>query len=152
MNAFGEMQHPEKFIPKCINVALSGEKIHIHSYPDKKRPGTRFYVHARNIAAGVLFLSEKGRIGEKYNITGEMEVDNLQLALFIAKVVGKPLNYELEDVDGKRPGHDLRYGLDGGKMAAMGWKLPVNFWQSLEKVVRWSLANPKWLTDFGEWD
>ena len=77
MNAFGERQHPEKFIPKCIRKVLAGETVHIHSYPDKRRAGTRFYIHARNIAAAVGFLLQNGSVGEKYNITGEKEVDNL---------------------------------------------------------------------------
>jgi dTDP-glucose 4,6-dehydratase len=65
MNVFGERQHVEKFIPKCIKYVLNGWKIPIHSYPDRKKAGTRFYIHGRNVAAAVLFLLEHGRIGEK---------------------------------------------------------------------------------------
>ena len=54
MNAFGERQHVEKFIPLCIKKLINNEKIYIHSYPDKKTSGTRFYIHARNIAEAVL--------------------------------------------------------------------------------------------------
>ena len=46
----------EKFIPMCVKKILNNEKIFIHSYPDKKRSGTRFYIHGRNIASAVLFL------------------------------------------------------------------------------------------------
>ena len=74
MNAMGERQHVEKFIPKVIKKVLNNEKVEIHSYPDKKTSGTRYYIHARNIAAGVLFLLENGTIGESYNLTGEKEV------------------------------------------------------------------------------
>lgn len=145
MNAFGERQHPEKFIPKCISKVLKGEKVHIHSYPDKKRAGTRFYIHARNIAAAVQFLLKNGSIGEKYNITGEKEVDNLELAQFIAHVCKKPLNYEMVNFHASRPGHDLRYGLSGSKMAAMGWELPLGFEESLKKTIEWSIENQRWL-------
>ena len=145
MNAFGERQHPEKFIPKCIRKVMKGEKVHIHSYPDKKRAGTRFYIHARNIAAAVQFLLNNGSIGEKYNITGEREVDNLELAQFIAEVCGKPLEYEMVNHHETRPGHDLRYGLDGTKMSKMGWKLPLGFKESLRNTITWTLANPQWL-------
>ena len=139
MNAFGEMQHTEKFIPKVIQKILTGETIQIHAYPDKKRSGTRFYIHARNIAAAVLFLIEKGEIGECYNITGEKEVSNLEMAQFIARVIGKELKYEMVDFHSSRPGHDLRYGLDGEKMEKMGWKLPISFEKSLEKTIIWEL-------------
>ena len=86
MNAFGERQHVEKFIPKCIKKVLNDELVHIHSYPDKKSSGTRFYIHAQNIASAVLFLIKNGVIGEKYNIAGEEEVSNLDLALLIANL------------------------------------------------------------------
>lgn len=145
MNAFGERQHVEKFIPLCIDKILKSEKIYIHSYPDKKTSGTRFYIHARNIAAAVLFLINNGKLGEKYNISGEREVSNLEMAQMIAKVMGKPLDYEMVDFHSNRPGHDLRYGLDGTKLFEMGFKLPVNFEESVEKTVKWTLENRKWL-------
>ena len=76
MNAFGQRQHVEKFIPKTIKKVIEGNLVHIHSYPDKKRAGSRFYIHARNIADAVLFLLNRGEVGEKYNVVGEQEVDN----------------------------------------------------------------------------
>ena len=147
MNAFGERQHVEKFIPLCIKKVLNGEKVYIHSYPDKQRSGTRFYIHGRNIANAVLFLIQNGEIGEKYNISGEREVSNLEMAQLIAKYVGKELNYEMVDFHSDRPGHDLRYGLDGSKLFKMGFKLPLNFEESLEKTVKWTLENQKWLDE-----
>lgn len=145
MNAFGERQHVEKFIPLCIDRILKSEKIYIHSYPDMKESGTRFYIHARNIAAAVLFLITNGNLGEKYNISGEREVSNLEMAQMIAKVMGKTLDYEMVDFHSDRPGHDLRYGLDGSKLFGMGFKLPVNFEESITKTVNWTLENKKWL-------
>ena len=147
MNAFGERQHVEKFIPLCIKKLLNNEKIYIHSYPDKKTSGTRFYIHGRNIAAAVLFLIKNGKIGEKYNISGEREVSNLEMAQFIAKFMNKELDYEMVDFHSDRPGHDLRYGLDGNKLFDMGFKLPLNFEESLQKTVEWTLENQKWLEE-----
>jgi dTDP-glucose 4,6-dehydratase len=147
MNAFGERQHVEKFIPLCIKKLLNNEKIYIHSYPDKKTSGTRFYIHGRNIASAVLFLIENGEIGEKYNISGEREVSNLEMAQMIAKFMNKDLDYELVDFHSTRPGHDLRYGLDGTKLFNMGFQLPVNFEESLRKTVEWTLENQKWLEE-----
>lgn len=147
MNAFGERQHVEKFIPKVIKKVLAGETVHIHSYPDRTRSGTRFYIHARNIAAGVFFLIQNGKIGEAYNLTGEKEISNLEMAEIIASVVGKELKYEMVDFHSSRPGHDLRYGLDGVKMREMGWVLPVGFDESIRRTVAWTLAHPKWLEE-----
>lgn len=147
MNAFGERQHVEKFIPLCIKKLLNNEKIYIHSYPDKKTAGTRFYIHGRNIAAAVLFLIKNGTVGEKYNISGEKEVSNLEMAQYIAKFMNKELDYEMVDFHSDRPGHDLRYGLDGNKLFNMGFNLPLNFEESLEKTVKWTLENQKWLEE-----
>ena len=124
---------------------MNDETIQIHSYPDKKTSGTRFYIHARNIAAAVLFLIKNGENGEKYNISGEKEVSNLEMAQLIAKCMNKELKYEMVDFHSNRPGHDLRYGLDGSKLFNMGFKLPINFEESIKKTVVWTLKNQKWL-------
>lgn len=147
MNAFGERQHVEKFIPMTIKKVLNGDLNIIHSYPDKETSGTRYYIHARNIAAAVLFILKNGKIGEKYNIVGEKEVSNLEMAQYIAKVLEKPLKYKMVDFHSKRPGHDLHYRLDGTKMKNMGWKLPVSFEESLKKTILWTVKNKKWLDE-----
>ena len=147
MNAFGARQHVEKYIPKTIKNVLAGNLVHIHSYPNCDRAGSRFYIHARNIAAAVMFLFNKGVVGEKYNVVGEKEVDNLEMAKMIAETIGKPLNYEMVDFHSDRPGHDLRYSLSGEKMESMGWKLPVGFEESLRKTVEWTVDNPEWLEE-----
>jgi dTDP-glucose 4,6-dehydratase len=147
MNAFGERQHVEKFIPKAIKQILKNETVLIHSYPDKKISGSRFYIHARNIAAAVLFLIHNGKIGDSYNLTGEREVTNLEIAEIIASIINKPLKYELVDFHSSRPGHDLRYGLDGSKLNDMGWKSPISFNDSLKKTITWTIQNEYWLNE-----
>lgn len=145
MNVFGERQHPEKFIPMTIAKVLHGEEVIVHSDPSCKIAGSRFYIHARNAAAALEFVTKRGGLGESFNIVGEREVDNLTLAKTIAEIIGKPLNYRMVDFHSSRPGHDLRYALDGSKLAKMGWMLPETFEQSLGQTVRWSLDNPEWL-------
>lgn len=151
MNIFGERQHPEKFIPMTIKKILNGETVTIHANKDKTRAGSRFYIHARNVAAATMFLLENGETVDgsglkgKYNIRGERELDNLTLAQMIANILGKELKYEMVDFHSSRPGHDLRYALDGSLMESMGWNLPVNLEDSLRKVVEWSLQHPEWL-------
>ncbi len=147
MNAFGERQHVEKFIPKVIKKLLNNELVYIHSYADGKTPGSRFYIHARNIAAAVMFLINNGQIGEKYNVVGEKEFDNLSLVQFIAATMNKPLKYKLIDFHTDRPGHDLRYSLNGEKLLRMGWTLPLNFEESLRKTILWTSENQSWLCE-----
>ena len=97
------------------------------------------------MGSALIFLLKHGQIGDKYNIVGEREVDNLTLAHMIAEHVGSPLEYSMVDFHSSRPGHDLRYGLDGSKLATMGWTPVLNLDASLEQTVRWFLNNPEWL-------
>lgn len=147
MNVFGERQYVEKFVPLVIKKVLNDEVVDIHTENDGLTPGSRFYIHARNVASAVYFILQNGIPGEKYNITGEKEVDNLEMAQKISFIIGKPLKYNLINHHENRPGHDTRYALDGSKLFAMGWTLPVTFEQSLEKTVRWTLAHPEWLQE-----
>lgn len=147
MNLFGERQHPEKFIPHVIRQVLDGKTVYVHSDRERKTSGSRSYIHARNVADAVHHLLTKVPIHgrDKYNIAGEQEVTNLDLATFIADHLSKPLSYELVDFHSSRPGHDLRYALDNTKLTATGWKPPVGFESSLRKTIDWYVANPKWL-------
>jgi dTDP-glucose 4,6-dehydratase len=145
MNIFGERQHHEKFIPKVIRAVLGDEKVVIHADRTLTVSGSRFWIHARNVAQAILFLLENGEVRDKYNIVGEKEVSNLEMAQFIAKVLDRELNYEMVDFHSSRPGHDLRYGLDGTKLRSMGFSYAKSFEDSLKKTIEWTLDNPKWL-------
>ena len=69
------------------------------------------------------------------------------MAQLIAGYMKKELQYKMVDFHSDRPGHDLRYGLDGTKLFNMGFSLPLNFEESLRKTVEWTLLkeNIKWL-------
>jgi dTDP-glucose 4,6-dehydratase len=144
MNVFGERQHPEKYIPLCIRKIMDGEKLTVHGSSDGKS-GSRFYIHARNVANAVHWLLSRHEQREMYNIVGEKELSNLELAQLIADILDKPLNYEIVDFHSSRPGHDLRYALDGSRLRNMGYEIPVTIEKSLEKTVRWTLEHPRWL-------
>ena len=145
MNIIGERQHPEKFVPMCINKILKGETVTIHSNADRTKAGSRMYIHARNVADGYMHLIEHGAVGKDYHIVGQEEIDNLDLARTIAVILGKGLNYEMVDFHSSRPGHDLRYALSPKSMSEVGWSPPKAFRDSLEKTVQWTISNPRWL-------
>lgn len=145
MNVFGERQNKEKFIPKIVKAVLKQEEVKIHSDPTKTISGSRFWIHARNVASALVFLLKNAEAGEKYNIVGEKEVSNLDIAKFVAHVLDKPLHYEMVDFHSSRPGHDLRYALDGTLLQQMGFEYPKTFEQSLRKTIEWTFDNPKWI-------
>jgi dTDP-glucose 4,6-dehydratase len=163
MNIIGETQDREKFVPLVLKRVLQGRPVAIHSSPDGK-PGSRFYLHARNQADGVLHVlrhvlrdrandstgesllhSEGGWLPHRFHITGEREVDNLTMAHMIAREAGRELKFTLSDFHESRPGHDLRYALAGEKMEATGWKPPVPLEDSLRRTIEWTVAHPEWL-------
>jgi dTDP-glucose 4,6-dehydratase len=159
MNVFGQRQHPEKFIPMCIRKIRNGENVTIHSDPSRTVPGSRFYVHAADVADAMYFLlhltsEQEAKVHEpdwgdakcpKFNVVGKEEIDNLTLAKYIANAEDKELNYEMVDFHSSRPGHDLRYGLSGDYMKNLGWQPKYTLRERIKEVVDWSLANPEWI-------
>lgn len=147
MNIIGERQHQEKFVPKIIKALITGETLTIHGNKDKTQSGTRFYLHARNLADALLYVIKLGYQGyDEWNIAGLEEISNLALAQRIAEIMGVGLNYEIVDFHSSRPGHDLRYALDSSKLLQSGYKYPKSFNQSLEKTVLWTLnRQEEWL-------
>lgn len=153
MNVFGARQSPEKYIPMCIRKVRDGEKITVHSNREKTKAGSRHYIHALDVADALLFLLAKhpdtdadfgGAKCPKFNIVGSVELDNLQVAQMIASQVGNDLIYEMVDFHSSRPGHDLRYALDGSLMAKLGWT-PKPVGERLANTTQWFLDNPEWL-------
>jgi len=152
MNNFGETQDKEKFIAMVISKVNSGDKISIHG--NKDNIGSRFYLHARNHADAVLFIlgikptkyedSNDILFPDRYNVVGDEELNNLEVAELVSDIINKPLNYELVDFHHTRPGHDRRYALDGSKIKEKGWKAPVNLRDSLRKYIEWTKDNPIW--------
>lgn len=161
MNIIGEMQDSEKFVPKIMKHVLQGTQMPIHVSPEGVA-GSRFYLHARNLADAWLFLLRKyletpGSISmvpnyadgvdrpDRWHIVGEREVDNLAMAHMVANIMGTELQWKAVNFHQSRPGHDLRYALDGSKLRQAGWIAPLSFEESLQRAVEWSMANPAWL-------
>ena len=154
MNVFGERQHPEKFIPMTIKNVRDGGTVTIHSDSTRTIPGSRHYIHAEDVASAVLFLLNYegtfeptwgGAKCPKFNIVGSEELNNLQLAQIIAEAQDKELKYELVDFHSARPGHDLRYALDGDKMKKLGWEPAKSVQDRIAEVTKWTLANRRWI-------
>ena len=155
MNVFGERQHPEKFIPMVIQKVRDRKKVIVHANKEKTKAGSRHYIHAQDVADGLMFIlnlknySHKGDFGNakcpKFNLVGPEEIDNLTLAQMIAKVQDKELMYELVDNHTSRPGHDLRYSLSPKLLKNLGWEPKIKLSKRIEEVVKWSLNNKRWL-------
>ncbi len=152
MNCVGEMQDTEKFLPKLIWKIATDQMMEIYGEPGKI--GSRFYIHAKAVADAMIFLSKQpvakyteGAVRpDRYNVVGDVELDNLQLAQFVAKCMKKELKYRLVPSESARPGYDRRYALDGGKLAAAGWNPPLPSLAAIEQIVKWTLEHPHWIS------
>jgi dTDP-glucose 4,6-dehydratase len=160
MNVFGERQHPEKFIPMCIRKIRDSEKIYVHSDPSKTQAGSRFYINAKDVAEAMYFLlhmndrqhriikdhmASLGVRCPKFNVVGKEEIDNLSMVKIIAEAQNKDPVYEMVDFHTSRPGHDLRYSLDGSFMRKLGWEPRISLRERLHEVTHWSLKNKEWI-------
>ena len=156
MNVFGERQHPEKFIPMTIQRVRDSEKVLIHANKEKTKAGSRHYIHAQDVADGLMFIiglknyKHEGDFGNakcpKFNLVGPEEINNLDLAQKIAEVQKRELIYELIDNHSSRPGHDLRYSLSPNLLKSLGWEPKIKLSKRIEEVVDWSLKNKRWLS------
>lgn len=146
MNIVGERQHPEKYLPRIIRAMQKGEMLRIHTDDTGKVPSKRHYIYVDNVSSALIFLSENGVPGDKYNIEGTIELDNLEFAQMVEEAYndGK-LKYELVKASTERPGHDWAYGLDGDKLKKMGWTPPTKFKDNLKHIIDWYKENQDWL-------
>jgi dTDP-glucose 4,6-dehydratase len=152
MNIFGERQHQARYIPSSIRKIRNDEVVMIHGNKDKTMPGSRQYLHAEDVAEAVLFLTKFNDFGEtwggarcpKFNVAGTQDLNNFELAEYIAEALNKTLKYEMVDFHSSRPGHELRYSLDTTKILNLGWK-PKPIKERVQRVVDWFSTNPEWL-------
>ena len=151
MNMFGERQDAEKMVPLTIRAVHRGDVVPIHGTAEFI--GSRSYLHARNHADALLHIlrrpvhhfADGNDRPLRFNISGNREMDNLAIAQLIAEIMGKPLFWQFVDFHATRPGHDLRYALDGTKLESSGWEPRLTLEASLERTIRWTLAHPEWL-------
>lgn len=153
MNNFGEYQQPNKFPVMIQKAVMAGDEITIHGR--EGHIGSRSYIHSRNFADAILFLLKNcpphmhvpntADRPDRYNIGGEKQLDNLELAQLIARLMDKDLKYRLVDSHTARPGHDPHYGLDSTKLYSLGWKSPVDFETSLKNTIVYQMENPEWI-------
>lgn len=139
-NNYGPYQYPEKIIPLFVTNLLENKKVPV--YGDGKQ--VRDWVYVEDHANAIDKVLHKGKVGEVYNIgsCARKDVTNIELTKRILKLVGKDeksIKYVKD-----RPGHDIRYAINCGKLRKLGWKPSVNFREGLKKTVDWYVENKEW--------
>ena len=146
-NNYGPWQYPEKLIPVVITKILQNKKIPIYG----KGQNIRDWIHVEDHVNALIKISNKGEIGETYNIGGNNELTNIDLVNQICEIIDKKIpkknSYKklisfVED----RLGHDFRYSIDSTKMKKnINFKLYYNIKKGLLQTVSWYLENKNWL-------
>lgn len=147
-NNYGHYQHPQKVFPTFVKKALAGEKLPV--YGDGKH--RRMWLRVEDHCAAIWHLIEHCMFGgyslvdSIYHVAGEQELENLELAKRILKILGKPED-QIEFIPDHdiRPGHDRRYALDVSKLKATGWKPKWTLDEGIEDAVKWYRDNQWWL-------
>ena len=139
-NNYGPYQHVEKFIPRQITEILEGRKPKLYGSGENVRD----WIHTEDHSSAVLAIIEKGQIGETYLIGADGEKDNKSVVELILKQMGKDSN-DYEHVN-DRPGHDLRYAIDSGKLRKeLGWSPKfTDFEAGLKATIDWYTSNEAW--------
>ena len=141
-NNYGPNQYPEKLIPLFINNIINKKPIPI--YGDGKNIRDWLYVDDHISAIDLIF--HKSKIGKTYNIGGNNEITNNEIAHILIKKLdeklkrtkGESLNLikYIED----RLGHDRRYAIDSSKIKnELGWIPKNTFKIGIEKTIDWYL-------------
>jgi dTDP-glucose 4,6-dehydratase len=138
-NNYGPRQHPEKFLPLFITNALDGVPLPLYG----RGVNVRNWIHVLDHCEALERVLKRGRAGEIYNIAGEGEFKNIDVARRILKDLGRPgtlMNFVKD-----RAGHDLRYAPDSRKIQReLGWRPRRPFGQGLLEMEAWYRANEPW--------
>lgn len=139
-NNYGPFQHIEKFIPRQITNVLSGIKPKLYG----EGLNVRDWIHASDHSSAVLTILEKGKLGETYLIGADGEENNITVLRSILRLMGKPEDAFEHVVD--RPGHDLRYAIDGTRLREeLGWEPQfTNFESGLANTIQWYTDHRDW--------
>jgi dTDP-glucose 4,6-dehydratase len=147
-NNFGPFQFPEKLIPLMILNMLEDKPLPV--YGDGKNIRDWLYVDDHNRALWAILT--RGQVGEKYNIGGENERENVAIIDELIRIVAGKIGADPQTIRNTiqfvkdRPGHDRRYAIDCAKIKQeLGWKREISFEEGLEKTVDWYMANTAWI-------
>lgn len=146
-NNYGSHHFPEKLIPLMIDNIKNSKPLPVYGKGDNIRD----WLWVEDHASAIDKIFHQGRVGESYNVGGLNEWTNLELVLFLCRMMDKKLGREIGESEklityvADRAGHDKRYAIDASKLEEeLGWTPSITFEEGLEKTVDWYLNNEDW--------
>jgi len=135
-NNYGPYQFPEKLIPLMIHNGLMGKNLPLYGDGKQIRDWLHVFDHCRAIDA----VLHRGKAGEVYNIGGNNEKENIEIARMILRLLGK--RESLIEYVTDRLGHDRRYAIDSSKITnELGWTPLYAFEDGMTETIKWYIEN-----------
>lgn len=131
-NNYGPNQDTSKLIPKFLSNLLIGEKVPLYS----KGENIRDWIYVEDHIDAIDLVFHKGKTGEVYNIGGDCELTNMDMAKKILKLTGRDESFIKLVAD--RLGHDFRYAIDNAEInSELGWKPKINFEDGIKMTLEY---------------
>jgi dTDP-glucose 4,6-dehydratase len=147
-NNYGPFQFPEKLIPLMIMNMMEGKPLPV--YGDGKN--IRDWIYVDDHSRAIWDILTKGKPGEKYNIGGENECENVVMIDQLVDIMAEKAKLnpvklrETIQFVSDRPGHDRRYAINCSKIKnELGWKRLVSFEDGLAQTAAWYIENTDWI-------
>lgn len=139
-NNYGPYQYPEKLIPYLIFQATKNEPLPL--YGDGLY--VRDWLYVLDHCEAIDLVLHFGKSGTVYNVGGNNEKTNLDIAKLILNFLKKPESLIRFVKD--RPGHDRRYAIDSSKLQKeLGWRPKYDFDTAIPNTIEWYLNNQSWI-------
>lgn len=149
-NNYGSHHFPEKLIPLMINNIVNKKPLPIYG----KGENIRDWLWVVDHASAIETIFHNGRVGESYNVGGLNEWTNIDLVLYLCRLMDQKLgrtegeSEQLITYVKDRAGHDMRYAIDATKLESeLNWKPSVTFEEGLDLTVDWYLENSEWIEE-----
>ena len=147
-NNYGPHQFPEKLIPTVIVAALEGKDLPVYGVGENIRD----WLFVDDHVDALCRVLASGHPGETYNIGGRAERRNIDLVRDICTLLDEMLpasphrpHERLIRFVADRPGHDMRYAIDDGKIRSeLGWAPRETLSSGLRRTIAWYLEQTSW--------
>ena len=137
-NNYGPRQDVTKLIPLFITHLLSGKRVPL--YGDGRNIRDWLFVEENAEAIDIVFRN--GVSGNVYNIGGNCEHSNSEIAEMLLELTGKDAR-SIEHV-ADRLGHDFRYAINGTKMKdQFNWQARLPLEEGLRRTVYYFEQKPR---------
>mgnify|MGYP000560799885 CR=1 FL=1 len=153
-NNYGPYHFPEKLIPLMIANALNDKPLPVYG----KGENVRDWLYVDDHAKAIDMVQEKGKLGERYNIGGHNEKQNIEIIHIIIETLQEMLpdsdprkahiNNDLITYVEDRKGHDRRYAIAPDKIKAeIGWYPETMFKEGIRKTIAWYFEHEDWMNN-----